>query len=95
MSDASESRFKGWGLVGVGAAACVGCCIGPIAAFFGSASVAGVAGGALFGIVGIAVVLVATIAIVVVRRHRRVTKHLGAPAAPTPMPDPTRRADAR
>lgn len=95
MSDTSESRFKGWGVIGLGAAACVGCCIGPIVAFLGSSSVAGVAGGALFGIVGIAVVLVATIALVVVRRHRRATVHPSALAAPTPLPDPTRRLGAR
>lgn len=54
MSDPSTRR-EGLGLLGLGAAACVACCAGPILAFLGGLTIAGLASTVLFGVAGLAV----------------------------------------
>ncbi len=56
-------------IVGVGAAACVACCVGPILGFLAAIGIGTAAGFALFGTISL-VVGALTLA-VVVRRHRR------------------------
>jgi mercuric ion transport protein len=58
-------------IVGLGAAACAACCAGPLLAFLGGLSVAGLAGAALFGAIGLLVAIPAIVAFVIVRRRRR------------------------
>jgi hypothetical protein len=66
----SARRRDGLGIIGVGIAACVACCAGPILAFLGGLTVAGLAGTALFGAVGLLVAVPALAALVLVRRRR-------------------------
>lgn len=77
-------------LLGLGALACVGCCAGPVLAFLGGLSVAGLASTALLGGVGLVVAAVAAIAVLVVRQRR--TLACGATAAErVPVAAPVRR----
>lgn len=68
---AKRTAKDGLGLLGFGAAACLACCAGPILAFLGGLSVAGVASTWLIGSAGLVVAAVAAAALVVVRRRRR------------------------
>jgi glycerol-3-phosphate acyltransferase PlsY len=79
-------------LLGVGAAACVGCCAPPLLAFLGTVTLAGVAGTVVFGVaIGLLVVVTGSALTIgaVVRRRRRAD----AAAAPAPVQllIPTRR----
>lgn len=58
-------------MVGLGAVACVACCAGPILAFLGGLTVAGLVGTILFGVAGLAVVAVVGANWSAIRRHRR------------------------
>ncbi len=57
-------------VVGIGAAACVACCAGPILALLGGVSLAGLASTLVIGLGGLAIAAVALIALLIVRRHR-------------------------
>lgn len=78
---------EGLGIVGFGAAACVACCAGPILAFLGGVSVAGVASTWFFGIGGllIAAVAVAAVAVLVVRRRQQQPSCAAPSAEPVPV----------
>ena len=67
-------------MVGVGAAACVACCAGPVFGFVAAAGFASVVGAVVFGAVGLVVVL--AVAAVVWRRRR----HRSAQCAPAGRP---------
>lgn len=57
-------------VLGLGAAACVACCVGPILAFLGGLGIAGLASTLLLGTAGLAIAGGATVAFLVVRRRR-------------------------
>ncbi len=58
-------------IVGVGAAACVACCAGPIVAFLGGLSLAGLVSTFLIGSIGIMIAVLAVAGAVVVHHRRR------------------------
>lgn len=66
MKKASKDGFSPLGL---GAAACVACCAGPILAFFGGLGIAGLASTLLIGTLGLLISAAAIAAVVVVRRR--------------------------
>lgn len=66
MKKASKDGFSSLGL---GAAACVACCAGPILAFFGGLGIAGLASTLLIGTLGLLISAAAIAAVVVVRRR--------------------------
>lgn len=68
--DSPSTARAGAGVLGVGAAACVACCAGPIVGALSAIGIASVAGYLLAGSVAI-VVGVGAIAVVLVRRRRR------------------------
>jgi hypothetical protein len=70
-STTPDRKHGGLRLLGVGAAACVACCAGPVLAFLGGLGVAGVASAVLVGATGLLVPAAAIVAIVVVRRGAR------------------------
>ncbi len=58
-------------VLGIGAAACVACCAGPLLAFLGGLGVAGLASTLVIGTGGFLIAAVALIALLLVlRRHR-------------------------
>ncbi|HQZ33599.1 MAG TPA: hypothetical protein PK020_04190 [Ilumatobacteraceae bacterium] len=59
-------------IVGVGAAACVACCAGPIIGFLAAIGIGTAAGFAMFGTMSLVVGALA-VAFVVRRRHRAIT----------------------
>jgi hypothetical protein len=56
---ADRSHRQGFGVLGIGAAACAACCAGPVIAFLAAASIGTLIGIALFGVAGIAVAVIA------------------------------------
>lgn len=82
----------GFSVLGLGAAACVACCAGPILAFLGGIGVLGVASTWLTGGVGLVIAVAAVVALVVVRRRQQ-SSCSTSPVEPTPV-ELTRRADA-
>lgn len=81
MTDPSARR-QGIGLIGVGAAACVACCAGPILAFLGGLTIAGVASSLVIGVAGLAFAAIAGSAWLIVKRRGRNR------CAATPTDDP-------
>lgn len=92
MTGTSEKRSP-FGVVGVGVAACVACCAGPLLAFLGGATIAGLAGTLFVGITGVVVAVVAAVAFVAVRRRQqRSACSTGAEEVPVTLSlRPTRR----
>lgn len=82
----------GFSVLGLGAAACVACCVGPILAFLGGIGVLGVASTWLIGGAGLLIAAAAAVALLVVRRRQQ-TSSSTSPVEPTPV-ELTRRADA-
>ena len=80
---------RGFGLLGIGAAACVACCAGPVLAFLGGLSVAGALSSAIVGWFGLLVAAVAAVAYLVVRRRRPAC---AVPAGDVRVAAPSRRA---
>jgi hypothetical protein len=78
-------------IIGLGAAACVACCAGPIVAFVGGVALFG-AIGAKF--IGIAALLVASGVIVAMLALRRRRSGCESRTAPVPMDVPVRRRTA-
>lgn len=77
--------------LGLGALACVGCCAGPVLAFFGGFSVAGLASTTLIGSAGLVIAGIAAVAYLIVR-HRRTLARKVRPAEPTSVAAPVRKA---
>lgn len=65
----TKDRKDGFSLAGVGAAACVACCAGPILAVSGGLGPAGIASTAVVGVVGLALTVAGLTGVSVVR-HR-------------------------
>lgn len=87
MKEASKDGFS---VLGLGAAACVACCAGPILAFLGGLGIAGVASTLVIGATGFLITVAAVAAIVVVRRRR--TSCEVRDDGPVAVANPTRRA---
>lgn len=79
------------GVLGLGAAACVACCIGPILAFFGGLTIVGLASTFVIGSVGLLVAAGAAMALLAVRHRRQTSACTTEPAAPVPVASPSRR----
>lgn len=85
-------RHKGgFSVLGLGAAACVACCAGPILVFLGGIGVLGVASTWLIGGVGLLIAAAAAVAVLVGRRRQQSGCSTSA-LEPTPV-ELTRRAD--
>ena len=72
---------QGFGVLGVGAAACAACCAPPVIAFLAAAGVGTLIGVAMFGALGLTVLAVAVVAYL--RRQR--APHHAEPAGPVPV----------
>jgi len=66
----SKTTKDGFSILGLGAAACIACCAGPILAFLGGLSLAGAAATWFIGGAGLVVAAVAAVAFVYVRSRR-------------------------
>lgn len=88
MSDHPEN-----GLLGLAAATCAACCAGPVLAFLGGVTVAGIVGTAFVGILAATVAVVVVVAFLVIRRRRAVTACVAGPKGdgPVPVAAPVRR----
>ena len=69
-----QARKDGLSVLGIGAAACVACCAGPILAFLGGVSLAGLASTVFIGTAGFVIAAVALAALLVVRRRRNAVR---------------------
>lgn len=76
MTNPSPKRDRTGRIVGLGALACVACCIGPILGLLSAIGIATAAGTLAFGLAGLAIAL---LAVPVVRKHRR------TPTCATPL----------
>lgn len=79
-----KTRKDGFSVVGLGVAACAACCAGPILAFLGGLSLAGLASSRLIGGFGLVVAAGAGLAYLAVRRGR-VAACATAPSEPVPV----------
>jgi hypothetical protein len=79
---------RGFRLAGLGAAACVACCAGPILAFLGGLGVAGLASTFVIGGAGLLVTAGAIAAYLLVRRPQA----CAAPTTHVPVDAPIRRS---
>ena len=68
MADTTTERKEGFGLLGIGAAACVACCAPLVLAFLGGL---GLASTAWIGGLGVALASAPAVGLLVVRRRRR------------------------
>jgi hypothetical protein len=84
-----QPREDGLRVLGVGAAACVACCAGPILAILGGLGLAGLASTLLIGSGGLVIVAAALTALLVTRRRRNDCPV--SDGSPTPVAAPTRR----
>lgn len=76
MTDNSEKRSP-LRVLGFGVAACAACCAGPLLAFLGGATIAGLVGTMFVGVAGVVVSLLAAVAFVIVRRrHQRPSRRV-------------------
>ena len=66
----TKERNDAFSLVGIGAAACVACCAGPILAILGGLGLAGVGSTPLIGSAGLAITAGAIVAFVALRRRK-------------------------
>lgn len=89
MSEPSTRR-DGFGVLGIGAAACLACCAGPILAFLGGLSLAGAVSSWFIGGTGLVVAAVAGSAYLMVLRRRRPGCDT-EPAEPVAVDSPRRR----
>jgi len=85
----TKTAREGFGVLGIGAAACVACCAGPILAFLGGLSIAGLASTVLVGGAGLVGAAISALAFVAVRRRR--SDSCSTSDAPVPVDAPTRR----
>lgn len=79
----------GLGVLGVGAAACVACCAGPILGFLAATGIASVLGAVTFGVAGLLVVL--AVAAVVWQRRRHRARQCGTATGPCRSTHPSSR----
>jgi 4-amino-4-deoxy-L-arabinose transferase-like glycosyltransferase len=76
------TKKQGVGLMGVGAAACVACCAGPIVGFLAATGIATALGALVFGVVALAVVVPLAGALWWRRRQRQ--RACASPVGPAP-----------
>jgi hypothetical protein len=84
------SDRQGFRLLGVGAAACVACCAGPILAFLGGLGVVGLAGTLVVGAGALVLVAVAAAGALAVRRRRAAATCGTDAVGPVAVEPPTR-----
>ena len=80
-----SSKKDGAAIVGVGAAACAVCCVGPILGLLAAIGIGGVVGFAVFGVVGLAIATVVGL-VMYRRRQRRLTPCTSSPETVTIEP---------
>lgn len=87
---ADRTTKDGFGVLGVGAAACVACCAPPLVAFLAAASIGTIIGIALFGALGLIVAAVAAVLYLRRRPRARYRKQLPCRSCSerSPMPEP-------
>ncbi len=78
----SEGRPR---ILGLGAVACVACCAGPILAFLGGLSVAGLASTWFIGGAGLVIAAAAAVGFLLVRRRRQLAACAVRPEGPVPV----------
>ena len=78
----TSAKRESLGIIGIGAAACVACCAGPILAFLSGLTIAGVSSTLVIGVAGLGLAAVAAAAWLILRRRGR---H-GCADAPTSEP---------
>lgn len=88
MSTKTTSTKKPFGILGIGAAACVACCAGPILGFVAATGLLTVGGLALFGTIGL---LVAIPGVALLARRRRQPTACVPSDEPVAVPAPARR----
>lgn len=82
-------RREGIGLIGLGAAACVACCAGPILAFLGGLTLAGAASTLVIGVAGLALAALAAAAWLIVKRRGRDRCAAAPPGEPVSVGTPS------
>ena len=65
-----QANAGGFSILGIGAAACLACCAGPILAVLGGLGIAGLASTLLIGAGGLIITAAAVVAFVAIRRRR-------------------------
>lgn len=91
MTAATPRKRDGFGVVGIGLAACAACCAAPIVAFVGGLSLAGAVSSLFIGVSGLLVALLAGVGYVILRQRRTRVACSTAPAGPVPAAAPVRR----
>jgi mercuric ion transport protein len=84
-------RKEGLGILGVGAAACVACCAGPILVLLGGLGIAGLASTLVIGGVGVLIAVGAGAGFVVIRRRRHQATCASEGPVTTAVTAPSRR----
>ena len=90
----SSSKKDGFGVLGIGAAACVACCAGPVLALLGGLSLAGIASTLFIGAAGLVIAAAAAAGVLLVRRRQADSACAADPAEPVPVGAPTRKIPA-
>jgi hypothetical protein len=90
MTAKTTTTTKPFGILGIGAAACVACCAGPILGFIAATGLLTAGGLALFGTIGL-LVAIPGLALIARRRRRRAT--CTPSDEPVAVPTPARRLD--
>lgn len=88
MSAKTITTRKPFGILGIGAAACVACCAGPLFGFIAATGLLTAGGLALFGTIGL-IAVVPGIALIARRRRRPAT--CTSTDEPVTIPTPARR----
>jgi hypothetical protein len=86
----SKTSKDGFSILGLGAAACLACCAGPILAFLGGLSLAGAAATWFIGGAGLAIAALAAVAYLYVRSRR--SRSCATDAGPVQPVELTRKA---
>ena len=73
------------GTLGLGAAACVVCCIGPILGVLGAIAALGLAASILIGVGGLIIAAVVTVSFVFIRHRRRVSCAVASEPVPVEL----------
>ena len=87
-----SAKKDGFNVLGLGVAACVACCAGPILAVLGGVSLAGIASTWLIGASGLIVAAMAAVGFVLVRRRQTHASCATDPVEPAPIELTARRA---
>ena len=91
----SAAKKDGLGFLGIGAAVCAACCVGPIVAFLGGLGLAGIASTLFIGVAGVGIAAVAAAGLLAVRRRRTGGSCTPDRAEPVAIGAPTTKLPAR